>query len=142
MIGFVIDSFGQIKFLLKETSGELPLLDARPVWYLPIRFSRIYHLIEYIFDIMNTMYYILIREENDMALTSTVTFRTTPELKERVDNLAKRTRRSSGFYYNILLEDYLSDIEDIYDAIDISEKVRAGKEKTYSSDEIRKELDL
>ena len=77
-----------------------------------------------------------------MALTSTVTFRTTPELKERVDNLAKRTRCCSGFYYNILLEDYLSDIEDIYDAIDISEKVRAGKEKTYSSDEIRKELDL
>ena len=35
-----------------------------------------------------------------MALTSTVTFRTTPELKERVDNLAKRTRRSAGFYHN------------------------------------------
>ena len=81
-----------------------------------------------------------------MALTSTVTFRTTPELKERVDNLAKRTRRSSGFYYNVLLEDYLSEIEDIYediyDAVDISERVRAGKEKTYSSDEIRKELGL
>ena len=88
------------------------------------------------------MYYILISEVNDMALTSTVTFRTTPELKERVDNLAKRTRRSSGFYYNVLLEDYLSEIEDIYDAIDISEKVRAGKEKTYSSAEIRKDLGL
>ena len=88
------------------------------------------------------MYYILTRKENNMSLTSTVTFRTTPELKERVDNLAKRTRRSSGFYYNVLLEDYLSEIEDIYDAIDISEKVRAGKEKTYSSGEIRKELGL
>ena len=77
-----------------------------------------------------------------MALTSTVTFRTTSELKERVDNLAKRTRRSSSFYYNVLLEDYLSEIEDIYDAIDISEKVRAGKEKTYSSAEIRKDLGL
>ena len=65
-----------------------------------------------------------------------------PELKERVGNLAKRTRRSSGFYYNVLLEDYLSEIEDIYDAVDISEKVRAGKEKTYSSDELRKELGL
>ena len=91
---------------------------------------------------MHTMYYILIREVNDMALTSTVTFRTTPELKERVDNLAKRTRRSSDFYYNVLLEDYLSEIEDIYDAVDISERVRAGKEKTYSSDEVRKELGL
>ena len=88
------------------------------------------------------MYYILTRKGKDMALTSTVTFRTTPELKERVDNLAKRTRRSSDFYYNVLLEDYLSEIEDIYDAMDISEKVRAEKEKTYSSDEIRKELGL
>ena len=77
-----------------------------------------------------------------MALTATVTFRTTPELKARVDELARRTKRSSGFYYNTLLEDYLSEIEDIYDAVDIRERVRAGKEKTYSSDEIRKELGL
>ena len=76
-----------------------------------------------------------------MALTATVTFRTTPELKERVDNLAKRTRRSSGFYYNALLEDYLDDLEDIYDAIQISERVRAGKEKTYSLEDVAKELD-
>lgn len=75
-----------------------------------------------------------------MALTATVTFRTTPELKERVDNLAKRTKRSSGFYYNVLLEDYLDDLEDIYDAIQISERVRAGKEKTYSLEEVAKEL--
>lgn len=77
-----------------------------------------------------------------MALTATVIFRTTPELKERVDNLSKRTKRSSAFYYNTLLENHLSDIEDIYDAVDIRERVRAGKEKTYSSDEIRKELGL
>ena len=88
------------------------------------------------------MYYILIGTKKDMALTATVSFRTTPELKERVNNLAKRTRSSSDFYYNVLLEDYLSEIEDIYDAMDISEKVRAEKEKTYSSDEIRKELGL
>lgn len=77
-----------------------------------------------------------------MALTATVTFRTTPELKERVDNLSKRTKRSSTFYYNTLLENHLSDIEDIYDAVDIRERVKAGKEKTYSSDEIRKGLGL
>lgn len=77
-----------------------------------------------------------------MALTAAVTFRATPELKERVDMLAQRTKRSSGFYYNVLLEDYLSDVEDIYDAVAISERIRAGKEKTYSSDEIRKELRL
>lgn len=75
-----------------------------------------------------------------MALTATVTFRTTPELKERVDNLAKRTRRSSGFYYNVLLEDYLDDLEDVYDAIQISERVRSGKEKTYVLEDVAREL--
>ncbi len=75
-----------------------------------------------------------------MALTATVTFRTTPELKERIDNLAKRTRRSSGFYYNVLLEDYLDDLEDVYDAIQISERVRSGKEKTYVLEDVAREL--
>lgn len=77
-----------------------------------------------------------------MALTATVTFRTNPEYKARVEELAKRTRRSAGFYYNILLEDYLDDIEDIYDAIEISERIKAGKERTYTAEEVRKELDL
>lgn len=77
-----------------------------------------------------------------MALTATVTFRTNPEYKARVEALAKRTRRSAGFYYNILLEDYLDDIEDIYDAIEISERIKAGKERTYTAEEVRKELDL
>ncbi len=77
-----------------------------------------------------------------MALTATVTFRTTPELKERVDNLAKRTGRSSDFYYNVLLEEYLDSFEDIYDALEIRDRIRTGKEKTYSTDEIMKELGL
>lgn len=75
-------------------------------------------------------------------MTATVTFRTTPENKSRIEALAKRTKRSAGFYYNVLLEDYLDDLEDIYDAIQIGERVRSGKEKTYSAEEVRKELGL
>ena len=75
-----------------------------------------------------------------MALTATVTFRTTPENKARVEELAKRTKRSAGFYYNVLLDDYLDDLEDIYDALEISARVKAGKEKTYSLEEVAKEL--
>ena len=54
-----------------------------------------------------------------MEMTATVTFRTTPELKSRVDFLAKETRRPSSFYFNLLLEEHLEDLEDIY----LSEKV-------------------
>ena len=95
--------------------------------------------IMYIIASLHTMYYIIYWRRY-MALSATVTFRTTPELKARVDDLAKRTKRSSGFYYNILLEDYLDDLEDIYDAIQISENIRSGKEKTYYLDEVAKEL--
>lgn len=77
-----------------------------------------------------------------MAMTATVTFRTTPENKARVEELAKRTKRSAGFYYNVLLDDYLDDLEDIYDALEISARVKAGKEKTYTAEEVRKELGL
>ena len=56
-----------------------------------------------------------------MSATATVSFRTTPELKQRVSLLAKKTRRSTSFYYNLLLDEYLSDLEDIY----LSEEVAA-----------------
>jgi len=77
-----------------------------------------------------------------MAMEVTASFRTTPELKKRVDDLAKRTNRSSSFYYNRLLERYLEDLEDIYDSEMIMEKVRAGEEKTYALDDVIKELGL
>ena len=77
-----------------------------------------------------------------MALSATVTFRTIPELKNRIDFLAKETRRPTSFYYNLLLEDYLDDIEDIYLSEKILTDIRSGKEKTYSADEVYKELGI
>ena len=73
-------------------------------------------------------------------MTTTVTFRTSPENKARIENLAKRTRRSAAFYYNVLLDEHLDDLEDVYDAIQVREDVRAGKEKTYSLESVAEEL--
>lgn len=77
-----------------------------------------------------------------MALTATATFRTKPELKNRIDFLAKETHRSTSFYYNLLLEDYLDELEDIYLSEKVLTDIRSGKEKTYSADEVYKELGL
>lgn len=77
-----------------------------------------------------------------MNKTETATFRTTRELKDRVDNLARLTKRSSGFYYNLLLEEYLDDIEDLYLGEKVLEDIESGKEKTVSAEEARKELGL
>lgn len=77
-----------------------------------------------------------------MALTATATFRTKPELKNRIDFLAKETHRPTSFYYNLLLEDYLDDLEDIYLSEKVLTDIRSGKEKTYSADEVYKDLGL
>ena len=71
-----------------------------------------------------------------MAMTATATFRTTPELKSRMDFLAKETHRPKSFYYNLLLEDYLEDLEDIYLSEKILEDIKSGKEKTIPAEEV------
>lgn len=77
-----------------------------------------------------------------MSMTATVTFRTIQEFKNRVDFLAKETHRTSSFYLNLLLEEYLDDLEDIYLSEKVLQDIRSGKEKTYTTEEICKELEL
>ena len=77
-----------------------------------------------------------------MALTSTLTFRTKTELKKRINFLAKETHRPASFYYNLLLEDYLDELEDIYLSEKVLTEIRSGKQKTYSADEVFAEAGL
>lgn len=75
-------------------------------------------------------------------MTTIVSFRTKPEYKERIDFLAKEAQRNPSFFYNKLLENYLDELEDIYLSERILENIRSGKEKTYSSSEVRKALNI
>lgn len=75
-----------------------------------------------------------------MAMTATVTFRTSPEYKERIENLAKETKRSASFYYNLLLEDNLDDLEDIYLAEKTYSEIKSEKQRTYTFEEVAEEL--
>ena len=77
-----------------------------------------------------------------MTLTVTATFRTKPELKSRIELLAKATRRSTSFYYNLLLEDYLDDLEDIYLSEQTLADIRSGKQKTIPAEEVFAEAGL
>lgn len=77
-----------------------------------------------------------------MGLTATATFKTTPELKNRMAFLAKETHRPTSFYYNLLLEDYLEDLEDIYLSEKILADIRSGKEKTIPAEEVYRELGI
>lgn len=71
-----------------------------------------------------------------MALTATASFRTTPELKERVKTLALETRRSEGFIYNCLLEEYLDDLEDILLSEEVLADIRSGKDSLIPTEDV------
>ena len=54
----------------------------------------------------------------------------------------KETHRPASFYYNLLLEDYLDELEDIYLSEKVLTEIRSGKQKTYSADEVFAEAGL
>lgn len=71
-----------------------------------------------------------------------LTVRLPDELQQRLDHLAAQTGRAKSFYVKEALEAYLEDLEDLLLANAVLERVRAGKEKTYSLEEVENELNL
>jgi predicted transcriptional regulator len=54
-----------------------------------------------------------------MADRATVTFHTSPEVKDRLERLAVHTRRSRSFLANEAVERYLADEEDFVRAVEL-----------------------
>ncbi len=63
-------------------------------------------------------------------------------IEKRLEKLAKRTGRTKTFYAREAILKHIEDLEDVYEAERVLERVRAGKEKTLSLDEVAKHLDL
>lgn len=63
-------------------------------------------------------------------------------LEKRLDALAERTGRTKAYYLRELIQRGLDDLEEYYLASATAERVRKGEEKTYSADEVRRELGL
>ena len=68
--------------------------------------------------------------------------RLTPEIEHRIDFLAAKTGRTKAFYLRQIIESGITDLEDYYLAAGVLERIRSGKEKTHSSDAVRKSLGL
>lgn len=64
------------------------------------------------------------------------------ETEERLDFLAAQTGRTKAFYLREVIERGIEEIEDYYLAADVLERLRKGKEKVYSTDQVRKNLGL
>ncbi|NTV67910.1 MAG: ribbon-helix-helix protein, CopG family [Chlorobaculum sp.] len=61
---------------------------------------------------------------------------------QRLDILAKRTGRSKTYYIREAIMEHLDDLEDIYLAEQVLERVRRGEEPVSSIDEVEKRLEL
>lgn len=70
------------------------------------------------------------------------TIRLEPEIEARIDALARRTGRTKAYYLRELINNGIDDLEDYYEASEISERIRRGEEKTRPWSEVRRELGL
>ncbi len=59
-------------------------------------------------------------------------------IEKRLDRLAKRTGRTKTFYAREAILRYLEDLEDVYDAERVLERIRSGKETTVPLEDVMK----
>lgn len=59
-------------------------------------------------------------------------------IEKRLAKLAKRTGRTKTFYAREAILRYIEDLEDVYEAEGILERIRSGKEKTIPLEDIMK----
>jgi RHH-type rel operon transcriptional repressor/antitoxin RelB len=68
--------------------------------------------------------------------------RLSPEIEDRLTELAKCTGRTKTFYVREAILQYLEDMEDIYTTEQRVRKIRSGKTKTIPIDKVMKKYDL
>lgn len=64
------------------------------------------------------------------------------DIEQRLDDLAKKTGRTKTFYARQAILEHLDDLEDMYLAQAVIERIDAGQEQVFSLDEVEKELGL
>ena len=63
-----------------------------------------------------------------------------PGIKARLDALAVRTGHSKAHHLRELVANGLDDLEAQCTAVEVSERIRRGEERTYTLDEVRRDL--
>ena len=64
------------------------------------------------------------------------------EIEHRLEALARATGRTKIFYAREAIVEYMDDLEDIYLAQSRLEDLRAGRSRTFTLDEVERELGL
>jgi len=64
------------------------------------------------------------------------------DIERRLDALAEKTGRTKAFYIREMILSHIDDLEDYYLAADVVERLRKGEERTFSGQEVRRDLGL
>ena len=64
------------------------------------------------------------------------------EIEQRLDFLAKHTGRTKAYYIRELISSHIDELEDYYLAAGVLERVRKGKERTFTAEKLRRDLGL
>ena len=63
-------------------------------------------------------------------------------IEKRLERLAQRSGRTKTYYAREAILKHIEDLEDAYEAERILERVRAGRERIYTLDEVARRLGL
>lgn len=64
------------------------------------------------------------------------------EIESRLEALAKKTGRTKTYYARQAILEYMDDLEDIYLAEQVARQIDTGEMKTYSLEDVERELGL
>ena len=65
-----------------------------------------------------------------------------PDIEKRLEALARKTGRTKSFYGREAILRHLDDLEDMYLAERILDRIKSNKERTFTIDEVERELGL
>lgn len=64
------------------------------------------------------------------------------EIEKRLDVLAEQTGRTKAFYIREMIIGHIDEMEDYYLAAEVLERIRMGRERTFTAEEVRQDLGL
>jgi len=65
-----------------------------------------------------------------------------PDIEKRLEALARKTGRTKSFYGREAILRHLDDLEDMYLAEKILDRIKSNRERTFTIDEVERELGL
>ena len=72
----------------------------------------------------------------------TTPIRLSVETEQRLNFLALQTGRSKSFFLREIIDRGVDDIEDYYLSIEVLKRIRSGKERAYTSAEVKRGIGL